>query len=46
MDEFIDYIHENPCRRGLVDLPEQWAWSSARWYEGIASVIDCDPPEA
>ena len=45
MEAFIDYIHENPCRRGLVDLPEEWTWSSARWYEGIESVIDCDPPE-
>lgn len=30
----IDYIHLNPVRRGLVDRPEDWEWSSARWYQG------------
>ncbi|MCC7387847.1 MAG: transposase [Phycisphaerales bacterium] len=30
----IRYIHENPVRRGLVGRPEEWAWSSARWYRG------------
>ncbi len=33
----IDYIHENPVRRGLCHRAEQWKWSSARWYLG-------DPP--
>ena len=28
----IEYIHHNPVRRGLVDLPEQWRFSSARIY--------------
>jgi len=28
----IDYIHYNPVKRGLVDLPEQWRYSSARNY--------------
>ena len=28
----MDYIHLNPVRRGLVERPEDWAWSSARWY--------------
>jgi len=26
----IRRIHENPVRRGLVDRPEEWDWSSAR----------------
>jgi len=30
--KMIDYIHMNPVRRGLVDKPEQWEWSSAKWY--------------
>jgi putative transposase len=30
----IDYIHANPVRRGLVARPEDWEWSSARWYAG------------
>ncbi|MEM6260237.1 MAG: transposase [Planctomycetota bacterium] len=28
----IAYIHFNPVRRGLVVKPEDWEWSSARWY--------------
>jgi len=30
--EKIEYIHHNPVRRGLVDLPEHWRYSSARNY--------------
>ena len=32
--EKIDYININPASRGLVEQPEQWKWSSARWYNG------------
>lgn len=32
--EKIRYVHLNPVRRGLVERPEEWAWSSARWYDG------------
>ncbi|MGB0716915.1 MAG: REP-associated tyrosine transposase [Phycisphaerae bacterium] len=28
----IEYIHRNPIRRGLTDLPENWNWSSAAYY--------------
>ena len=28
----IDYIHENPVRRGLCQRAIDWKWSSARWY--------------
>jgi putative transposase len=30
----IDYVHSNPVRRGLVERPSDWRWSSAGWYEG------------
>jgi len=30
--EKLRYIHRNPVRRGLVASPEQWRWSSYRWY--------------
>lgn len=30
--EKLRYIHRNPVKRGLVTLPEQWRWSSFRWY--------------
>ena len=26
------YMHGNPVKRGLVEEPEQWAWSSFRDY--------------
>lgn len=44
----IEYIHLNPVRRGLVQRPTDWLWSSARAYAGITAVlfeID-DPPLA
>jgi putative transposase len=28
----IDYIHQNPVRRGLVSRAIDWKWSSASWY--------------
>jgi len=34
-EEFIaalKYIHRNPAKRGLVDKPEDWPWSSYRSY--------------
>jgi REP-associated tyrosine transposase len=30
--EKLRYIHRNPVERGLVSSPEQWHWSSFRWY--------------
>lgn len=30
--EKLRYMHRNPVKRGLVESPEQWAWSSFRWY--------------
>ena len=34
-DEFVEklrYIHRNPVKRGLVQRPEDWPWSSFRHY--------------
>ena len=28
----IDYIHQNPVRRGLCEQAIDWKWSSARYY--------------
>jgi putative transposase len=36
--QMIDYLHANPVRRGLVERPEDWPWSSARWFAGIRPV--------
>jgi putative transposase len=30
--EKLRYMHRNPVKRGLVDRPEQWKWSSFRAY--------------
>src|SRR5271157_5793496 len=30
--EKLRYMHRNPVKRGLVDRPEQWEWSSFRAY--------------
>ncbi len=35
----IEYIHANPVRRGYVDQPEHWRYSSARDNSGQAGPI-------
>lgn len=32
--EKLNYIHNNPVTRGLVESPTDWRWSSAIWYAG------------
>ena len=31
--EKLNYCHKNPITRGIVKRPEEWAWSSYRYYE-------------
>lgn len=44
--EKLRYIHRNPVKRGLVASPEQWPWSSFRWYlsgeKGPVTINDTD----
>ncbi len=40
MRQKVAYIHENPVKRGYVDLPEHWRYSSARNYLGQAGLIE------
>ena len=40
MRQKIEYIHYNPVRRGYVDEPEHWRYSSARNYAGKNGLID------
>ena len=35
----LTYIHNNPVKRGYVDLPEHWHYSSARSYMGEESLL-------
>jgi putative transposase len=30
--EKLRYMHRNPVKRGLVSVPEEWRWSSYRFY--------------
>jgi hypothetical protein len=42
----IEYIHKNPVRAGLVTIPEEYRWSSARfWLMGKPDPIKMDRPE-
>ncbi len=38
----IDYIHYNPIKRGLVEKPEHWVFSSASNYINNSGVIEID----
>jgi len=38
MREKFEYIHANPVRRGLVQRPEDWEWSSARAWAGLKTI--------
>ena len=40
MRQKIDYIHGNPVKRGYVDCPEHWRYSSARDYLGKQGLLD------
>lgn len=42
MRQKLEYIHNNPVKRGYVDHPEDWRWSSARNYAGQEGVIEVD----
>ncbi|MCD4728634.1 MAG: hypothetical protein K8R46_13290, partial [Pirellulales bacterium] len=44
----VNYLHNNPVRRGLVESPVDWEWSSAQWYAGRTNVrlaMDGAPPD-
>ena len=42
MIEKIKYIHENPVKRGYIDEPKHWRYSSARDYEDIDGLIEIE----
>lgn len=42
----IEYIHNNPVKAGQVGTPEEYAWSSARfWLKGEGTPIALEYPE-
>ncbi|MEQ1545412.1 transposase [Methyloglobulus sp.] len=42
MREKLDYIHANPVKRGYVNLPEHWRYSSASNYAGQVGLMEID----
>lgn len=42
MIERINYIHQNPIKRGYVDEAKHWRYSSARDYEGDIGLIEVE----
>ena len=42
--EKLRYMHRNPVKRGLVEAPDLWRWSSFRSYAyqepGLVKVLD------
>ncbi len=36
----LDYLHENPVKRGYVSDPTHWRYSSARNYAGQQGLVD------
>ena len=43
MRQKLDYIHQNPVKRGYVDQPEHWRYSIARNYAGQEGLIEVIP---
>ncbi len=42
MKSKIDYIHNNPVKRGYVDSGVHWRYSSARDYEDMVGLIEVE----
>lgn len=40
----IEYIHNNPVRRGLSSTPAHWKWSSWKYYHETGTRPDLDLP--
>jgi len=40
MDQKLDYIHNNPVKAGFVSLPEDYLYSSARYYAGEKGLLE------
>jgi len=40
MRQKLEYMHNNPIRRGYVDEPVHWRYSSARNYNGLPGLLE------
>ncbi len=42
MRQKLEYIHFNPVRRGFIDYPLHWRYSSARNYAGLLGMLEVE----
>ena len=42
MIQKIEYIHQNPVKRGYIDEPNHWRYSSARDCDGMNGLLDIE----
>src|SRR5687767_3071352 len=43
MHQKLEYLHNNPVKRGWVTAPEHWRYSSAHeWLGGAMTLLKCD----
>ncbi|WP_422413704.1 MULTISPECIES: REP-associated tyrosine transposase [unclassified Endozoicomonas] len=42
MKQKVEYIHQNPVKRGYVDRAEYWRYSSASNYVGVEGLLEVD----
>ena len=41
--EKLHYMHQNPVKRGLVEMPENWPWSSFQHYAaGLEETVEIE----
>jgi len=45
IDQKLDYIHNNPVKAGFVENPEDYLYSSARFYAGMDYLLKIDRME-
>jgi REP element-mobilizing transposase RayT len=44
MEQKLEYLHNNPVKRGWVTAPEHWCYSSAHeWLAGAQPLLRSDP---
>jgi hypothetical protein len=40
IEQKLDYLHNNPVKKGIVELEENYVWSSAIDYSGGKGLVD------
>ena len=42
MNQKLEYVHDNPVKEGIVELPEDYLYSSARDYSGRRGLLEVE----